>query len=98
MTRLAVFEKLRSGLENSFRDVDHVSLLYGSSICPGKSMYSDIDLMVIARDDVCTFQKTMEIKKLYERIMREEGFRLDDEVPLHGCHKNKPIRQGTRVY
>jgi hypothetical protein len=82
MQSLSVFQKLKTRLQAFFGVTDHVALIYGSCASSGNRLYSDVDLMVFAADKFCTLENKPRLKDLFEGVMAEEGFPLDNEVPL----------------
>jgi hypothetical protein len=82
MQSLSVFQKLKTRLQAFFGVTDHVALIYGSCASSGNRLYSDVDLMVFAADEFCTSENKPRLKDLFEGVMAEEGFPLDNEVPL----------------
>lgn len=77
-----MFSKLCRKLSEFSGSTRHVVLMYGSSSGAGNCLFTDVDMMAFVDDNVCTPDKVSELKGLFERTMVEEGFLLDDEIPL----------------
>jgi hypothetical protein len=79
---LPVTLKLQSRFAEFLGNVQHAAVIYGSSTCGENSLLSDIHVMVFAHDDFCTPSNSLQLKRIFETTMEQEGVSIDAEIPL----------------
>ena len=76
-----MFAEFTEWLSDFAGGVEHVSLVYGSSVRKQQFFKSDVDLMVIAADEFCTDEHKDAIRIKVIELHAKYSLRIDEEVP-----------------
>ncbi len=77
-----IFSEFVEWLKVFMGDVEHVSIVYGSSVQFQHFFTSDIDLMIIAEDSFCTSKNIALIQEKVISLHKKYNLRIDEEVPF----------------